>query len=204
MVSLRVKGLSFSYGGANILEDISFEIQPGERIGLMGRNGAGKSTLMKLIHGELRPDAGEIDLAPGLRIALLAQEVPRGADHTVFDEVAGGLGEQGALVARIHAITTQAETARSPDWQAELDSLQHQLDTETGWKLQREIDNVILRMDLDAAAQFESLSSGRKRRVLLARALVCKPDILLLDQATNQLDIAALYWLRDLLLRQGL
>src|SRR5437016_6430481 len=105
MVRLRVRNLSFSYGGANILEDISLEIQPGERIGLMGRNGAGKSTLMKLIHGELRPDAGEIDLAPGLRIALLVQEVPRGAGHTVFDEVAGGLGEQGALVARIHALT---------------------------------------------------------------------------------------------------
>src|SRR5579863_7526 len=167
MASLRVRNLSFSYGGANVLEDISFEIQPGERIGLMGRNGAGKSTLMKLIHGELRPDAGEIDLAPGLRIGLLAQEVPRGADHTVFDEVAGGLGDQGAVVARIHVLSTQAAAANSPDSQAELDALQHQLDTETGWKLQRQIDGVILRMGLDAAAQFESLSSGMKRRVLL-------------------------------------
>ena len=203
MVSLRVRNLSFSYGGANILEDISFEIQPGERIGLMGRNGAGKSTLMKLIHGELRPDAGEIDRAPGLKIALLAQEVPRGADHTVFDEVAGGLGEQGSVVARIHALSTQPESARGPQSQAELDSLQHQLDTETGWKLQREIDGVILRMGLDTAAQFESLSSGMKRRVLLARALVCKPDILLLDEPTNHLDIEAIDWLEDFLLREG-
>src|SRR5438874_1128163 len=126
MVSLRVRNLSLSYGGANILENISFEIQPGERIGLMGRNGAGKSTLMKLIHGELRPDAGEVDVAPGLRISLLAQEVPRGADHTVFDEVAGGLGEQGLVVARIHVLSTQADSAKSPEWQAELDALQHQ------------------------------------------------------------------------------
>ena len=203
MISLRIRNLSFSYGGANILEDVSLEIQPGERIGLMGRNGAGKSTLMKLIHGELRPDAGEIDLAPGLRIALLAQDVPRGADHTVFDEVAGGLGEQGAIVARIHAIMTQGEAARRPGGQAELDSLQRQLDTETGWKLQREIDGVILRMGLDSVAQFESLSSGMKRRVLLARALVCKPDILLLDEPTNHLDIEAIDWLEEFLLREG-
>lgn len=203
MVSLRVRNLSFSYGGANLLEDISFEIQSGERIGLMGRNGAGKSTLMKLIHGELRPDAGEIDLAPGLRIALLAQEVPRGADHTVFDEVAGGLGEQGSVVARIHALSAQPEPARGPQAQAELESLQHQLDTETGWKLQREIEGVILRMGLDSAAQFESLSSGMKRRVLLARALVCQPDILLLDEPTNHLDIEAIDWLEDFLLREG-
>src|SRR5216684_6460917 len=136
MTWLRVRNLSFSYGGANILENISFEIQPGERIGLMGRNGSGKSTLMKLIHGDLHPDTGEIDLAPGLRIALLAQEVPRGADQTVFDEVAGGLGEQGALVARIHALTTLPVDSRISEWQAELDSLQHELDSETGWKIQ--------------------------------------------------------------------
>lgn len=204
MATLRVRNLSFSYGGANILEDVSFEIQPGERIGLMGRNGAGKSTLMKLIHGELRPDAGEIDLAPGLRIALLAQEVPRGAEHRVFDEVAGGLSEQGAIVARIHALSTEAESAKDPEWQAELNSLQHQLDTETGWKLQRQIDGVIVRMGLDADAPFESLSSGMKRRVLLARALVCAPDILLLDEPTNHLDIEAIDWLEDFLLREGL
>src|SRR5258708_34909141 len=108
MTWLRVRNLSFSYGGANILEEVSFEIQPGERIGLMGRNGAGKSTLMKLIGGELRPDAGEIEPAPGMRIARLAQEVPRGTDDTVFDEVAVGLGEPGTIVARIHALTLEA------------------------------------------------------------------------------------------------
>ncbi len=204
MATLRVRNLSFSYGGANVLENISFEIQPGERIGLMGRNGAGKSTLMKLIHGDLRPDAGEIDLAAGLRIGLLAQEVPRGAEHTVFDEVAGGLGEQGAVVARIHVLSALDESAKDDDRQSELDALQHRLDTETGWKLQRQIDDVILRMGLDAAAQFESLSSGMKRRVLLARALVCAPDILLLDEPTNHLDIEAIDWLEEFLLREGL
>lgn len=204
MAWLRVRNLSFSYGGANILEDISFEIQPGERIGLMGRNGAGKSTLMKLIHGDLRPDAGEIESSPGMRIARLAQEVPRGTDHTVFDEVAGGLGEQGLLVARIHSLTLESHAGGGPDVQAELDRLQHFLDTETGWKLQQAIEGVITRMSLDSAARFEALSSGMKRRVLLARALVSSPDILLLDEPTNHLDIEAIRWLEDFLLREAL
>jgi ATP-binding cassette subfamily F protein uup len=207
MPLLRVRNLTFSYGGANVLENISFEVQPGERIGLLGRNGAGKSTLMKLIHGELCPDTGEVDLAGGLRIALLAQGVPRGVDHTVFDEVAAGLGEQGDVVARIHALATrpagQAQASRPPA-QAQLDALQHQLDTETGWKLQQAIDKVLLRMGLDSSLQFESLSSGLKRRVLLARALVCAPDILLLDEPTNHLDIEAIDWLEEFLLREGM
>src|SRR5258708_35391227 len=112
MTWLRVRNLSFSYGGANILEEISFEIQPGERIGLMGRNGAGKSTLMKLIHGDLRPDAGEIERAPGMRIARLAQEVPHGTDHTGFDELPAGLGEARPLVAQIHGLP---RAAQAPD-----------------------------------------------------------------------------------------
>jgi ATP-binding cassette subfamily F protein uup len=199
-----VRNLSFSYGGANVLEDISFEIQPGERIGLMGRNGAGKSTLMKLIAGEMRPDAGEIEYSPGIRIARLAQEVPRGTGRTVFDEVAGGLGEPGLLVGRIHSLTIHAQASGEPEIQAELDRLQHALDAETGWQLLQAIEGVITRMSLDPAARFESLSSGMKRRVLLARALVCSPEILLLDEPTNHLDIEAIGWLEEFLLREGL
>jgi ATP-binding cassette subfamily F protein uup len=95
MPFLRLRDVSFSYGGANLLEHIDLEIAPGERIGLLGRNGAGKSTLMKLIDGELQPDDGEVERGAGVVIARLAQEVPRGAEHTVFDEVAGGLGAPG-------------------------------------------------------------------------------------------------------------
>ena len=172
MAWLRVRNLSFSYGGANILEDVSFEIQPGERIGLMGRNGAGKSTLMKLIAGEMRPDAGEIEYSPGMQIARLPQEVPRGTGHTVFDEIAGGLREPGRLVARIHALQREIQAGTDPAVQAELDQLQHALDAESGWKVQQAIEGIIDRMRLESTAQFDLLSSGTKRRVLLARALV--------------------------------
>lgn len=204
MAWLQLRNITFSYGGANILEDISLQIQPGERIGLMGRNGAGKSTLMKLIHGELRPDAGEIERAPNLRIARMAQEVPAGGDHTVFDEVADGLGDQGRIVARIHALTEQLQHTSNSEQQAELDRLQHAVDTDSSWKLQQQIESVIERMGLNSAAQFESLSSGMKRRVLLARALAGQPEVLLLDEPTNHLDVESIVWLEDFLLRESL
>ncbi|MFN0054875.1 MAG: ATP-binding cassette domain-containing protein [Planctomycetales bacterium] len=206
MAWIRLQEISFSYGGANVLEKIDLRIEPGERIGLMGRNGAGKSTLMKLIHGELQPDAGEVERAPGVRIAWLAQEVPRGADQTVFDEVADGLGDQGTLVARIHALTPLMQdsegAAVSNERQDEWNRLQHEVDSETAWKLQQQIDAVIERMGLDPAAPFEALSSGMKRRVLLARALACDPEVLLLDEPTNHLDIESIRWLEDFLLRE--
>jgi ATP-binding cassette subfamily F protein uup len=170
----------------------------------MGRNGAGKSTLLKLLHGELSPDTGEVLVAPGLKVARLAQEVPKGADHTVFEEVAAELGEPGRDAARLHRLTGQVTEGPHSPAQAELDGLLHAADAEIVWKLQRQIENVISRMDLDAGAPFESLSSGMKRRVLLARALVCQPDLLLLDEPTNHLDIDTIRGLEDFLLHEGL
>lgn len=201
MAWLQLRNITFSYGGANVLDDITILINPGERIGLMGRNGAGKSTLMKLVDGELKPDAGEVEKGPGMKIARLAQEVPAGADHTVFDEVATGLGEQGQIVARIHALTMKNAEHPDPENDRELDRLHHLVNVETGWQMQAQIEAVIDRMSLNPEARFEALSSGMKRRVLLAQALVCKPDILLLDEPTNHLDIDSIRWLEDFLLR---
>lgn len=204
MAMIEVREISFSYGGIPLLERISFQMEPGERIGLMGRNGAGKSTLLKLLAGDLHPDAGEIYITAGVKIARLAQEVPRGDQQTIYDEVAGGLGEPGDRVARIHALTLSAETAANPRHIEELNRLQGQLGESDGWKLQEQIEQVLTRMNLDGAALLDSLSSGMKRRVLLARALVTKPDVLLLDEPTNHLDLDAIRWLEEFLLRENL
>ena len=203
MAIIQVRDICFSYGGANLLEGLSFQVEPGERIGLMGRNGAGKSTLLKLLSGDLHPDSGEISLAPGLKIARLAQEVPAGARQTVFDVVAEGLGEVGRGVARIHALTRQLQAGADADAQAELERWQHEVGSETGWKLEQQVESAIDRLGLDATAAFDALSSGTKRRGLLARALVDRPDVLLLDEPTNHLDIDSIRWLEDFLLRAG-
>ena len=202
MAWLRLRNVSFSYGGANVLEDVSLQIQPGERIGLLGRNGAGKSTLLKLLQGQLQPDQGEIERAPGMVLARLVQDVPSGGDHTVFDEVAAGLGPQGTLVARMVALTSLVASVAGGS-QDELDQLHRELDADSAWKLERQIETTISRMGLDATAPFETLASGLKRRVLLAQTIVSNPDFLLLDEPTNHLDIESINWLEDFLLRDA-
>jgi ATP-binding cassette subfamily F protein uup len=201
MALLRLNNITFSYGGASLLDGVSLEIQPGERIGLMGRNGAGKSTLLKLLQGTLQPDDGVIERAGGAQISQLAQEVPVGSSHTVLEEVARGLGPQGSLVAQMMGAATRSRAAATSLKASEPPPAE--LDAESGWKLQHRIEDVISRMDLNPALLFDTLSSGMKRRVLLAQTLVCKPDILLLDEPTNHLDLDSIRWIEDFLLREA-
>src|ERR1700722_6593239 len=201
MSRLCLREISFSYGGANLLEEVSLQIEPGERIGLLGRNGAGKSTLLKLLQGQLKPDSGEIDRAPGMIIARLIQEVLTGTNHTIFDEVAAGLGPQGVLLARMLTLTSASPAG--PEVQRELDQLHQELDGESAWKQQRQIETTISRMGLDPAAMFDTLASGMKRRVLLAQTIVSNPDLLLLDEPANHLDLESIQWLEDFLLREA-
>ena len=118
MPLITLQSVDFSVGGPLLLENVDLAIDPGERIALIGRNGAGKSTLLKLLSGDLRPDDGEVRVEGGRRIARLEQEVPQDAGGSVFDVVAGGLGELGTLLADyphlIHAehIDTDALAAR--------------------------------------------------------------------------------------------
>ena len=202
MALLRLRDVTFSYGGASLLDSVSLEIQPGERIGLMGRNGAGKSTLLRLLEGTLQPDDGLIERPGGLRIAQLAQEVPTGTQHTVLEEVARGLGEQGTLVAQMLGSTFHSQSVAGVSHKVP-GPLSGELDADTAWKLQRRIEDVISRMDLDPLLAFDTLSSGMKRRVLLAQTLVSEPDILLLDEPTNHLDLDSIRWIEDFLLRES-
>jgi ATP-binding cassette subfamily F protein uup len=200
---IQVRDVSFTYGGGYLLENVTVTIEPGERIGLVGRNGAGKSTLMKLLHGDLKPDLGNIEVAPRLKIARLAQEVPVGEDHTVFDEVIAGFSDEDRLVAQVQSLTMKAD-AGDKHAAEELDRIGHGVDLSHGWEFVHAAESVIERMGLDQNRKFDELSSGMKRRVLLARALVIQPDVLLLDEPTNHLDIDSIRWLEEFLLREGI
>jgi len=120
MTLLSLDSIGLSYGLPPLLEGVSFAIERGERICLIGRNGAGKSTLLRIIAGELQPDSGRIHLSQGLRIGYLAQDLPAGSAASVFEVVVSGLGELGALVRGISTARTRWGRMRAdlslPDW----------------------------------------------------------------------------------------
>ena len=199
MALLTYRNLTISFGGPRLLHDAGLTVEKRERICLIGRNGEGKSTLLRIIGGEIKPDAGEIEAIPGLRIGKLDQEVPAHLQGTVFEIVADGLGPAAKTVAEYHRLVQEYDENQDEAIATRLDDLQEELDRTDGWTLEHKVENILNRVELDGDALFSSLSGGNKRRALLARALTAEPHILLLDEPTNHLDIPGIRWLEEFL-----
>jgi ATP-binding cassette subfamily F protein uup len=198
MPLLTCDGLAIGFGGEQLLDGARFEIDAGERVCLIGRNGAGKSTLLRIVAGAVAPDAGTVWRQPGLRIAQLEQELPAADDATVFDVVAAGVPEVGALLADYHHAAAAA--AGGPAALRRLEALQHALEARDGWRFHERVAEMLARLSLPADERMAALSGGWRRRAALARALVGDPDLLLLDEPTNHLDVEGIQWLEDALL----
>ena len=200
MSLIRLRNINVSFGGPVILEHISFSIDAGERLCLLGRNGTGKSTLLKVIAGEVKADSGDLEYKQNLKIAVLDQE-PRGdLSGSIFDVVAMGLGDNAKYLQDYHHALHDFSENSNDQTIAELERAQDQVDIHNAWQLNQQVEEVLSRMQLDGDADYASLSGGMKRRVLLAKALVIKPDILLLDEPTNHLVLSAIQWMEEQLL----
>jgi len=199
LVSLQ--DVRIAFGGPELIDGITLQIERRERICLVGRNGAGKSTLLKIIGREIIPDSGEVILEQGVRIASLDQEVSRYLSGTVFDVVSEGLGSLVDLQSEYHTVSSRLGHGHdTADLMADLERIQHQIESSGGWQMQQRVDTVLSRLGLDPDASAADLSGGYKRKVLLAQALVNEPDLLLLDEPTNHLDIESISWLEEFLL----
>ena len=183
MAFLSMQGVTLNLGGKPLLDVADFSVETGERLCLVGRNGAGKSSLLALLGGRIQPDSGTI-IRPGTLIGQMPQDVPEGWRGSVFSLVAKALGEEGKALAAAYA---DAERGQEPG---------------SGWERYGDVLAVINHLELDPEADFTALSGGTKRRVALARALVCSED-LILDEPTNHLDLATITWLEDFLLRKA-
>lgn len=201
MAYITLRDVQLAFGGPALLDGANFNLERGERVCLIGRNGEGKSTLLKLIEGSLLPDSGEVSLQNGITISMLAQDVPMDSGK-VADIVADGAGEASEVLRAYHEAS---EACVLGDMEAcdRMGHLQHQMDQLDGWALETKVNSILSKMELDPEADLADLSGGRKRRVLLARALLTQPDVLLLDEPTNHLDVESIEWLEKFLLEQN-
>ncbi|MHB9118216.1 MAG: ATP-binding cassette domain-containing protein [Burkholderiales bacterium] len=201
MPLITLENACLAFGHHPLLDHADLVLEPGERVGLIGRNGTGKSSLLKTIAGQAKLDDGTLWLAPGLRIGYVPQEPLLDPEHSIFEAVAEGLGEVSRYLLDYHA-AAHAMGEPDADFDVLMERMQHlqsELEARDGWNVNTRVESVLDHLGLDADAQVKSLSGGWKKRVALARALVAQPDLLVLDEPTNHLDFAAIEWLEELL-----
>jgi ATP-binding cassette subfamily F protein 3 len=201
----RLTEVTKSYGAQEVLRGVTFQINPGEQAGLVGRNGAGKTTILRLVAGAETPDNGEIERLRGFRFGMLAQQVEFGGEQTVIEAALEVFERLRAFEAKMREL----EHAMTESAGEELDRVMHDYseaqqayEHEGGFSYHARAEAVLLGLGFtkgDFSRRAESLSGGEKNRLGLARLLLVEPDILLLDEPTNHLDVEAVEWLEEFL-----
>ena len=174
MPYIRLDQIEFSIGTQMLLDKVNLTLDRGERLGLLGRNGAGKSTLMRILSGELLPEDGERWVDPNITVARLEQALPEHLETSVFDYVATGLAETGALLSRYHTLTTDG----SADALEELSQIQAELEHLDGWTMEQRIERVLQQLDLNADDLLATLSGGWRRRAAISGAATSSRGIM--------------------------
>jgi len=202
MPLIQLSQVSLAYGHVPLLDHVDLVVEPGERIGLIGRNGSGKSSLLAIIEGLAAADDGKVWRAPQLKLASVSQEPAFRPGQSVFEAVAEGLGKGTKLLVDYHAAThalADGHHEGDTELMERVQHLQEALEASDGWSLQHRIEATLSRLQLPEDAPVSGLSGGLRKRVALARALVMDPDLLLLDEPTNHLDVTAIEWLEETL-----
>jgi ATP-binding cassette subfamily F protein uup len=189
---LSARDIEINFGNQNILDKAALSIHEGDRIGMVGRNGSGKSTFLKIIAGLMKPDAGEIVRTRDLTTGYLSQEFTLDETKTVYENVREGARHILDLIAEYETLAGDSTRA---------DDLEHRIAKLDGWNLDYRIKEALSHLNApDAERSIHHLSGGEKRRIAMAKALVSKPDLLIMDEPTNHLDPDAIEWVIDFLL----
>ena len=204
MIDVSVRSLVKSFElGKNILDGLSFTVNQGERVGILGHNGCGKTTLFRILVGELRPDEGDVMIAPSKRLGLISQ-IPVYPEGWTTEQVLKDAHRHLYRIAeRMEELSLEMERDSSKALLAEYDRLQEDFRRLGGYDMDTDRSRVANGLDIPPAMlqqSFDSLSGGEKTRVNLARLILEDTDILLLDEPTNHLDLHATEWLEDYLL----
>ncbi|MCG2418565.1 ATP-binding cassette domain-containing protein [Aequorivita sp. F47161] len=205
---INIHNLSVSFQGDYLFEKITFQLKPGDRVGLVGKNGAGKSTLLKIIAGEQEYDTGQIATDKEISIGFLKQDIDFVKGRTVLEESYEAFTEIKKLEKKLEEINTQLaertdyESDGYHDLMVDLNDVQHQYEIHGGYNYQGETERILQGLGFQRAEfgkRTETFSGGWRMRIELAKLLLQNNDILLLDEPTNHLDIESILWLEEFL-----
>src|SRR2546427_6374891 len=205
MPLLRVDRLQLMYGATEVLSDLTFQVEPRQRLGMVGANGSGKSSLLKAISGDVTPAAGWLTLAPRTRTAYLAQELEAGPHESVYADALHSRPDILSLRGRLEGLEAAMARASGAEQAVLVEDygvVQHEYQRLDGYAYDNRVAEVLHGVGLQAAEQAlqpAALSGGERRRLALARLLLQDADLLLLDEPTNHLDLEAIEWLEDFL-----
>jgi ATP-binding cassette subfamily F protein 3 len=198
----RLSDITKSYGGAEILRGVSFQVNPGEKVGLVGRNGAGKTTVIRLVTREEAPDSGEVVAAKGLRLGLLKQHVDFAPGETVHTAALSAFAEIHDIEAEMRLLEKQMETDHSDEILERYAELQTAFEHADGFSYAARVEAMLMGMGFESdmwGQEAATLSGGQKNRLGMVRLLLSGADVLLLDEPTNHLDVNAVEWLENYL-----
>ena len=199
MVDISVKDLNkFFVIGENLLQGLSFDIQEGECVAILGRNGCGKTTLFKILTGEMDYDGGEVYVNPNKKLGLISQIPKFPAGYTVEDVLRSAFSVLTATKKKMEALEAAMAQGATQEQLREYDTLVNRFQSGGGYEMDVDVDKICNGLGITAQQRpqlFESLSGGEKTRINLARLLLEKTDILLLDEPTNHLDLNSVEWL---------
>jgi ATP-binding cassette subfamily F protein 3 len=204
-VLYRFDSVRKSYGPKDVLRDVTWQHNPGEKVGLVGRNGAGKTTLLRLVLDREEPDAGSVIRANAVRIATVEQALEADLAETLHDYVAGAFAELHRVEAELRRMEYAiADGEDTPALHDRYDALTHRFENEGGYDMVAEVDKALSGLGFekgDFTRPLGELSGGQKNRAMLARAILSSPEVLLLDEPTNHLDFQAVEFLEEYLAR---
>jgi len=200
---LIAEGISKSYGDRVLFENISLNIEKGQKVALVAKNGAGKTSLLNILTGKDKPDTGRVILSKDMHMAFLPQEPELNEESTVIDSI---LSEENILLAAVRAYEVALEMhAEDPSEKNEkaMEEAINKIDSLKAWDYETRINTILTKLDIHHLHQkIKHLSGGQKKRVALAKILVEEPDFMIMDEPTNHLDVEMIEWLEDYIARQ--
>lgn len=195
---LSAEHISKSYGDKSLFEDLSFGLQQGQKIALIGVNGSGKSTLLKVLAGIETPDSGRVSVRKGIKIAFLPQEPQLPMDLTVSEWIFSYDQPALQLIREYEELLSEKEPTEAQ--QDRLQTVMSEIDIMNAWDFEVRINQILGRLDVNFLdRKIAELSGGQRKRVAMAQALIGEPELLIMDEPTNHLDLASIEWLEQFL-----